>query len=106
MLSVIFVRSKTGLLIGFKASGHAGYSAAGTDIVCAGASALIQSAVLGITGYLGLDASVKADDGHMELHLPADLDSKSVHDVDIILNTIRLGLEQISEQYPKFIYVR
>ena len=39
---------KGDLFTGFRAEGHIGYAPAGSDIVCAGVSALLQNAVIAL----------------------------------------------------------
>ena len=45
MTSIRFSRDKSGRLSGFTVVGHTGYAPEGEDIVCAGVSALSQTAV-------------------------------------------------------------
>ncbi len=49
--------NKPGLLVGFRIRGHAGFAEYGQDIVCAGASAIAQAAVLGLKDTLGSSVS-------------------------------------------------
>jgi len=52
MIRATFLESKSGELQGFIVEGHAGYAPAGEDIVCAGVSALVQTAVAGLKHFL------------------------------------------------------
>ena len=40
-------KDKQGMIVGYKVSGHAGYSEEGSDIICSAVSALTQAPLLG-----------------------------------------------------------
>jgi uncharacterized protein YsxB (DUF464 family) len=86
-------------------SGHAGYAAQGEDIVCAGISAILQTAVLGLREYLGLSVAVEMQEGELELILERDLPQPQRGQADIVLGTMRLGLESLRLSYPDHLQI-
>lgn len=84
---------------GFMASGHADYEEKGYDIVCAGVSALTQSIAISLNKYF------KADVKHTKNGMVVDIDRPS--DVSkILLDTLRMGLNEIEKEYPNHIQVQ
>ena len=101
-MTVITVLKKHGRLVGFEAKGHSGYAEAGEDIVCAAVSAVMQTAVIGITDLVKCPAAFEMKDG--ELYLMLD---RSVEDPEwqqaLILGTMLLGLSSIQEEYSDYL---
>lgn len=104
MTNIKFFR-KNGKLVGVEASGHTGYAEQGEDIVCAAASSIIQTAVLGLMQLLGIAVSyeVNADKGYLKVALPSVVSSEQSHDADIILRTAYLGVSDLYEEYSDYI---
>lgn len=95
------IRKSGDLVIGFTATGHAEYAERGKDIVCAAASAIMQTAIIGINVYLGLDAEVTKFDGKLTFRLRYR-NQESI-DTRAILSTMELGLRDLQKQYPAHI---
>ncbi|WP_283650851.1 ribosomal-processing cysteine protease Prp [Ileibacterium valens] len=68
-------------------TGHAGYADVGTDIVCAGISALYETLCLKIE---------ETAPGLIQIN-PLDMDYR------LMLETIASGMEQIARQYPEYV---
>ncbi len=98
MTKVVIFRNEEGKIAGFNSEGRAGLSPEGKDIVCAGVSSLMQTAVIGLEGYLKLEPRVEQDKGWLKCELERDyfLD----REVDAILETMLLGLYSIEREYP------
>ena len=92
MTSIRFSRDKSGRLSGFTVVGHTGYAPEGEDIVCAGVSALSQTAVIIRSGFLSA-------------RLPRGLRAKQRYEAQIILRSVRQGLEDIAKAYPGLVKV-
>lgn len=97
-----------GTLAGFVVRGHAGRGYRGTDIVCAGVSALTTATVLGLQARLGLEPEVEKDGD--EGYLRCGLDPKAVPPelwarAQDLLETMALALRQIAEDYPENVRV-
>ena len=82
-------------------SGHSETAARGEDIVCAGVSALTQSAVLGLERYLGRDLELEVSSGHLECALMAEPDCLT----ETIYQTMLLGLTEIAKQNPEAVRI-
>jgi len=108
VLVVEVVRGPQGEIRALKARGHAGFSQRGSDIVCAGASAVLHAAALGVVKAAGLPAQVRAGEGHMEIELDC-VEQGSSRDWDrgqAILEAAVLGVTAIAQQYPQHVRVR
>ena len=98
MLQVTFYRDSHDRLSRLLAEGHAGWAESGEDIVCAGASAVLQSAWLGLAEHAGIAVAAERDAGRLDLHVPeAD---RGREDVRAIVETARLAIEHLAVQFP------
>lgn len=84
-------------ITGFRVTGHAGTAPRGQDIVCAGVSALTQSALLGLERWAERRISVTVESGKLTLNLIDEPDSLT----QAILETMVLGLTEIVNIYPQ-----
>ena len=92
-------------MVGFTAKGHTGYAPAGRDIVCAGVSALLQTAFLGLKelAEVPLEVSQEPKSGFFSCRLKAAADPEKMAKADLILNLTYLGLQQIAAEYQKYV---
>lgn len=93
----ITLHQKGGVLSGFECRGHAGYAEAGRDIVCAAISALTITCANALETVAGVKPLVQAAEGQMLLALPKG----AGRDAQVILLTLRQGLRDLQDQYPK-----
>ena len=103
MITVDLFKNEQGLITGYKVSGHAGFAAAGEDIVCGAVSVLTQTPILGLEQHLKCQPSYHVDeeDGILEVNLnntPNEL-------TPAILATMEYGLLGVAEQYPKYVRI-
>ncbi len=103
MTSVEIVRDADGKICEFRSRGHTGYAEAGRDIVCAGVSAILQAAVLGLEEYLKLRPKVEQEKGYFSCQVERDIFLN--REIDAILETMVLGLRAIEREYPDYIKV-
>lgn len=106
MTSVRFWCS-AGRFIGFSAKGHTNYAPAGQDIVCAAVSTLVQTTVLGLHELVGLKLKLKQEPKiglYSCLIVPTD-DEVKLEQAHLILNLMYLGLQQIAEEYRKYVQI-
>ncbi len=103
MTSVEILRDTDKKIFGFRSRGHAGYAEAGQDIVCAGVSTLLQTAVLGLEEYLKLDPKVEQEQGWLHCQLERDIFLN--REIDAVLETMVLGLKALARQYPQHLQV-
>ena len=83
---------------GFECVGHAGYAEEGQDIVCAAVSILTTTCANALESVAGITPQVQASKGKMVLSLPRD----AGHDAQVILRTMRQGLRDLAEEYPRY----
>ncbi|MDO4922321.1 ribosomal-processing cysteine protease Prp [Phascolarctobacterium sp.] len=104
MIQVDLFKDKQGMIVGYKVSGHAGYSEEGTDIVCSAVSALTQAPLLGLERHLKLKPSyvVNQEDGILE----AALNSAPTDLTQAILQTMVYGLQSIERQCPQYVRIQ
>lgn len=101
MIEIIF-QTKDNRIKGFSVTGHANTAPHGSDIVCAGVSALTQTALLGLGKHLKRDIDYKANAGDLFLNLKDEPDELT----DAVLKTMRLGLNEIAKLYPKIVKIK
>lgn len=101
----ITVYRKNNSIVEVSASGHTGYGEQGEDIVCAGVSTLIQSALLGLLQVVGINVkyTVNEEQGSLRFTLPDKLTREERHDADIVLNTMLAGLTDFYGEYSDYI---
>ncbi len=101
----ITITRKNNSIVEVTASGHTGYGVSGEDIVCAGVSTLIQSALLGLLQVAQINVHYKVDEdkGSLKFTLPEKLTAAERHDADVILNTMLCGLNDFYTEYSDFI---
>ena len=82
-------------------SGHAGYSDKGTDIVCAGASALVQALIGWIENTPCEVECVSVDENVGEVIVSCT----GGEDVAAVFFMTSVGLEQLSNTYPDHVSI-
>lgn len=102
----IEVYRASGLLCGFCAKGHAGARTSGEyDLVCAGVSALTQTAVNALESVAGIKPQVTLKDGLLSCVIPQGTAKEEALRADIVLRTAVQGLEDIENVYPQHVRV-
>ena len=92
-------------IVAFEISGHTGYNDSGKDILCAAISSISQSACLGITKVLKLNAVITKNDkkGYLKLILPKSLSQEQLANAQIILKTMHISLQDLLFDYSDYI---
>lgn len=88
---------------GLTVEGHAGYADKGEDIVCAGVSALAETAVIGLRQVAGIKPAVTRQDGYLDVRLPTGLSAQAAAAAETILRTTIAGLRDIAKSYPEYV---
>ena len=97
MIRFKFVRSGKAN-IGFECSGHAGYAAHGSDIVCAAISSVAYMTANTIIEIMKVDADADVkEDGEMTLRVPEESAEKTKE----LLLGLELQINELKKQYPK-----
>lgn len=101
----ITITRKNNSIVEVVAVGHTGYGEQGEDIVCAGVSTLIQSALLGLLQVVKINVKFTVDEenGSLRFTLPNELSQDERHDADIVLNTMLCGLQDFYTEYSDYI---
>ncbi len=87
--------------------GHSGAGTKGTDVVCAGISAIVQTAVLGITEVAGISQDVTDEEGLLVTRIPlVGVPVSGKKALEIIVETMLAGLRAIENQYPGSLDIR
>jgi uncharacterized protein YsxB (DUF464 family) len=101
MIKIEIVRNSDQAMIGFRVTGHASTAPHGQDIVCAGISALTQTAVLGLDRQLKKKIQLKIASGNLKMDLLDNPDALT----DAILETMLIGLTEIGNINPQSVRI-
>jgi uncharacterized protein YsxB (DUF464 family) len=93
-----------GAIVRLTVSGHAGFAEHGNDIVCAAASALVQTAAHGVATFCGAARALTHDDpnGDYVLEVPRGGNARA----QAVLETTVSGLRAIARRNPGHVAVR
>ena len=89
-------------LCGFELKGHAGYAEQGRDIVCAAVSSAVYLSANTLTDVCGCRAEIEESEGRLFLLLSPESEEVGQN----VLKGLRLHLEGLCAQYPKFIQLQ
>ena len=103
MISAVLYQAK-GRYTGFLASGHSGYAEAGSDIVCAGVSALSITCVNAMENLLGIQVSPRVEErtGMLAFDLP-ELVGEQESGAQLLMGALGQGLRDMQETYPGYV---
>lgn len=93
---------KNGNIIGYKASGHSGYSEQGSDIICSAISTSLQMTLIGIQEVLKLKVNFKINDGFLDVDLK-NISQDKLTQTNILTEAMAIFLKELTKQYPKYI---
>ena len=93
---------KNGNIIGYKASGHSGYSEQGSDIICSAISTSLQMTLIGIQDVLKLKVDFKINDGFLDVDLK-NISQTKLTQTNILTESMAIFLKELTKQYPKYI---
>jgi len=102
VIRVLVTRSGDGAVVGFSVAGHAGYARRGSDIVCAGVSALAQAAAIGLK-RAGVPARMRRGAGRLECRL--DDGAGRAATVQLMLETMIDGIRAIAGAHPRCVAI-
>ena len=91
-------------ITGFSIKGHSGYAEEGSDIVCAGISALVITIENALCQLVKLSPVERGgEDGFLEVILHEKMTDKQMQDAQLLLSTLHIGLENIAQAYPDYV---
>ena len=93
---------KNSNIIGYKASGHSGYSEQGSDIICSAISTSLQMTLIGIQEILKLKVDFKINDGFLDVDLK-NISQDKLTQTNILTEAMAIFLKELTKQYPKYI---
>ncbi|WP_010166863.1 ribosomal-processing cysteine protease Prp [Candidatus Epulonipiscium viviparus] len=96
-------------LFRFRVSGHANYAKSGSDIVCAGVSALVFTAVNSIEAFLDEPMLINEKDeqqGIIDCTFPNIKNEIYNPQTTILLKSLSFGLEGIQKMYPANVRIK
>ncbi|MCL2061801.1 MAG: ribosomal-processing cysteine protease Prp [Firmicutes bacterium] len=101
----ITVTRQSGKIVKVFCDGHTDYGEEGEDIVCAALSSIVQTAVLGLMQVAAIPVKYKTDakKGTLLLELPDGLQPAERNNADMILETMYVGIADLSIEYGKYI---
>ena len=103
MLEVSFQRDDRGRPAAVRAFGHADFAVAGDDVVCAGVSAILQAARLGLEQHAKIPLEAAQRSGELAMAWPPSARDNPA--VVAIVETAELAVRQIAEQFPAHVRV-
>jgi uncharacterized protein YsxB (DUF464 family) len=101
MIRIEIVRNSDQAMVGFRVTGHANTAPHGHDIVCAGISALTQTAVLGLDRQLKKKIQLEIASGNLEMNLLDNPDALT----NAVLETMLIGLTEIGNLNPQSVRI-
>ena len=106
MVKVKIERDKDGLIKKFTLKGHANAGDKGKDLVCAGVSAIVFTALGSLEELAGIKNDV-LDDGCIEFSLPENIEGERLEKAEVILKVMVIGLKMIkgNPSYEKYISI-
>jgi hypothetical protein len=101
MIKIAIYKNAENLITGFQVSGHSGYAEAGSDIVCSAVSALVINTINSIQHFTSDQFRLEQDEktGYIEFHVTSPISNNA----NVLLNSLALGLQGISEDYTKYV---
>jgi len=96
---VLYKTSDSGVIRGFRVSGHSGFAVAGEDIVCAAISMLVINTMNSIEKFTDdrFDASMDDKDTVISFDFKDDPSERST----LLIDSMILGLKTVQKNYGK-----
>lgn len=109
MIEGTFKRQANSKIVSFELSGHANSGPHGSDIVCAGVSALAFSTINGIEALAGFTPIVEIDmanQGYLYLELYDDITDEQTLKSQLLLENLLLGLQGLEQEYSDYLSLK
>ncbi len=100
MIHAAFLTDGDGHCKAYTIKGHAGFAPSGRDIVCAGVSLFATGCTNALETVAKIRTDVHAKDGDLSVKLLEDSP-----EAQVIVKVLRQGLDDIREQYPRYISI-
>lgn len=91
----------------FTLSGHADFAKKGSDIVCAGVSAVSFGTVNAIMSLTDVEPEIEQgkEGGYLRCVIPENLSPESKEKVQLLLNGMLISLQTIERDYGKYMKI-
>ncbi|RFU65857.1 ribosomal-processing cysteine protease Prp [Peribacillus glennii] len=91
----------------FTLSGHADFAKKGSDIVCAGVSAVSFGAVNSIISLTGVPLEIEqgGEGGYLRCVIPDETSQDTQEKVQLLLDGMLISLQTIEREYGKYIKI-
>jgi uncharacterized protein YsxB (DUF464 family) len=102
----VWIKGDPKKIRGFLVWGHAGFAPRGTDIVCAGVSAIATAALMGLVKRLpeGVRVGISPQ-GLMLCKLKEHLSEDEAGEAQVILDTMAIGLDAIRRSHKQCLQI-
>ena len=97
MITAAF-KTESGRLCGFGVSGHSGYAASGSDIVCAAVSAMVRLTVNTVSGLPGAKARAEVNEETADIRFSFDPCDETAQ---LLVRGLMDELTALACEYPK-----
>jgi len=107
MINITIVKIKQNITT-IEATGHSGYAEAGSDIVCAAISTLLQGLINGLTEVVKIKPNYVIDEEipHLSVTLPQELTPDIMEKCQILMRSTYLSVKNVADGYQKFIKIK
>lgn len=107
MIKVEIFRDSSNIISAFTVKGHAKAAPHGEDIVCAAVSAIVYTALGSLGDLADIENYTINEDGMVNWSMPEGVSLQNLGNAKIILETMFIGLKQISitPLYKKYISI-
>ncbi|MCU9592883.1 ribosomal-processing cysteine protease Prp [Caldibacillus thermolactis] len=107
MINVTIVRKDDGQISSFTVEGHANFDMYGSDIVCAGVSAVTFGAINAVEALTSCIPTVEqgGEGGYLYCEVPKDLPAEEEEKVQLLLSGMIVSLQTIEESYSDYIKI-
>ncbi|MDQ0219363.1 ribosomal-processing cysteine protease Prp [Peribacillus cavernae] len=107
MIKVIIDYAPQERIVSFTISGHADFAEKGSDLVCAGVSAISFGAVNAMMSLTdaALEIEQGGDGGYLRCAIPEDISAEAQEKVQLLLAGMLISLQTIELDYGKYIKI-
>lgn len=107
MIQVTIYQTSDHKISAFTVKGHANFDEYGSDIVCAGVSAVSFGALNAVEKLTGVVPNVEQDDagGYIHWQVPAELPKETDDKVQLLLQGMVVSLQTIEQSYSDYIQI-
>lgn len=108
MIIATIYKDKKGYIKRYSVKGHSDYGEYGSDIVCAGISALTQTVLISLVEVCEIEErhiSYRIDEetGFLDVSLPKNIEALKLEKTQILLRSLVVGIKSMIESYSDYI---